>query len=259
MDLRLIDSVRQRLQRHEETVSKSSLLELTVSTLENVSFSRIHCLALGSPTLEFQALYQLAYLRLLAEKFGVSAEKINVYDPVFDQNDLHLLESVLGYRVADVLSEEDTEATLYYMPHAPRSVTETFISRIKPRWILGNDVTVTMGTLGKARFLAEYPTLATLVHLAETEEKETETTQEKVEPKRATEAKESSDGFQVASGRRRGKRKNVYVEPKCDYDLALMYFARITVQRLPSSGNAPWKDSFSDLALNTIFAKPEQK
>lgn len=247
MDLRLIDSVRQRLQRHEETISASGLFHASVSALENLPFSRIHCLALGSPTLEFQALFQLAYLTLLANKFGIAADKIDLYDPVFDENDKHLLETVLRYRIADVLPGENSKTTLYYMPHAPRSVTDMFIASIEPRWILGNDVTVTMGTLGKARFLAEYPTLATLVHLAETLSKEPEGQNEKPE----------LDGFQVAGRRRRGNRKNVYVEPKCEYDLASMYFGRVTVERFVSPGNAPWKDSFSDLALNTIFTKSE--
>lgn len=251
MDLRLVDSVQQRLKKHEKTVSESSFFKLSVSALEKVAFTRIHCLALGSPTLEFQALFQLAYLRLLAERFAIAAEKIDLFDPVFDENDKHLLETVLGYRVADVVPSDDHTATLYYMPHAPRSVTDKFIAEVEPKWILGNDVTVTMGTLGKSKFLAEYPTLATLVHLAESLPKTS------VE-KKSTDIPES-DGFQVASGRRKGKRKNVYVEPKCEYDLALMYFNHITVERLVSPGNAPWKDSFSDLALNTITAKPEQE
>lgn len=246
MDPNLVETVHQRLKKHEETISKSEFFERSVSALKIVPFSRIHCLALGSPTLEFQALYQLAYLRLLAERFNVDSGKIEVFDPVFDSNDNYLLETVLGYRVADVRQKEDSAVTLFYMPHAPRSLTNRFIADIEPRWILGNDVTVTMGTLGKVKFLADYPTLATLVHLAQ------------VLPSSET-TKPPADEFQVASGRRRGKRKNVYVEPKCEYDLAQVYFDGIMVERLTSPGNAPWKDSFSDLALNTITAKPERE
>lgn len=267
MDTQLLDAVQLRLSQREAILANSDFFSRSLAVLEDVGFNHIHCLALGSPTKEFQALYQLAFLKLLVKKFATA--QVLVYDPVFDENDAHLLESVLGYRIADVSKDDDASATLYYMPHAPRSVTDKFIATIQPRWILGNDVTVTMGTLGKARFLAEYPTLATLVHVAVKDEKKTVlsdqdgkeagktgTSEEETLHKEKTTDHDrgtSADGFRVA-GRRR-KRKNVYVEPVLEYDVDLAYFELVVVKRLEGSASEAWKDSFSDLALNIIVGK----
>lgn len=224
-----------RLARHEELLSKSELFLKTTELLQPLGFTRIRCLALGSPTDEFQALYQLAYLKQIASKFAI--DHVSLYDPVFSDNDRSLFES-LHYAVEEPECSETpvVATTLYYMPHAPRDVTNKFVGEIEPQWILGNDLRVTVGTLSKVKFLDEYPILAHLVKKAELKDP----------------LVVSDDGFVPV--RRRRKNKLVYVEPELEYDFLLLFFSDVEIERIESA-DAPWKDSFSDLALNRIIHK----
>lgn len=230
IDEPLLAAVRARLEGHREAIAKTDFYTRSLELLEDVPFKSIRCLALGSPAHEFQALYQLAFLQLVASHFSI--KKITVYDPIFSETD-KVLFKVLNLDVD--ASEAADPHTLYYMPHAPRSVTEKLILSVQPRWVLGNDFAVTMGTMTKAKFLAAYPHLAKLVHMAEPPQ-----------PK--------SDGFSTVSRRRRPK-KNVYVEPELDYDFPV-YFTGISIERIDSGHNERWKDSFSDMALNVIQVDP---
>ncbi|KAF3986912.1 hypothetical protein FT663_04679 [Candidozyma haemuli var. vulneris] len=238
-----ITSTLSRLQGRINTIKDSSILNETYNLLEPLSFKKIRCLALGSPTTEFQALYQLALLQSVAKKFKVSS--ISCYDPAFLPEDTQLLEKLEFTVDSEEISDPSSVAeTLYYMPHAPRSFTETFIKDIQPKWILGNDLNVTAGTLTKAKFLEQLPTLATIQYLIGDGED--------VKPK--------DDGFSVVSSRRKKKNsKLVYKEPVLEYPVGEMYFSKVEISRIKSDSNQPWKDSFSDMALNVIVAKNGKK
>lgn len=238
-----MEAVKKRLLAHSETLLLSEFYKSCVELLRPLSFKKIRCLALGSPTLEFQALYQLALLKLIAKEFEILPENISLYDPAFTDEDNTLLVTEEHYVVEEAENTSPSD-TLYYMPHAPRSVTDSYLHNVKPIWVLGNDVRVTMGSLSKNKFLDQCPRLAKLVHFAEANNK----------PKTSPPAPLSD--FSVVTGRRRrnGPKKNVYVEPVLDYDLVDVYFDNITVTRIESPASPPWNNSFSDLALNTIHS-----
>lgn len=254
-----LEKTQKRLESHIQTISSSDFYKFSLKLLQPLPFKRIRCIALGSPTQEFQALYQLAYMKLLAKEFDIRPEYISLYDPVFTEDDTHLLAIIEKYVVEETehTSPQYTSETLYYMPHAPRSVTDHFLATVRPRWILGNDVRVTIGSLTRKKFFVEYPRLAKLVHLAEQldlrlkdapsiEEQNPGSLQQKIESLQKSE-------FTVVTRRKRNRpKKNVYVEPKLDYDLINVYFDNISITRIEGPESAPWNDSFSDLALNII-------
>lgn len=246
-----LEVIRSRLSRHETTVAASSLFTQSLELLPALKFTKIRCLALGSPTDEFQALYQLAYLRQIAQHLSI--EDISVWDPVFSENDRELFE-VFNYKVeeSECSDRSVVDTTLYYMPHAPRSFVDLFVGDIEPQWILGNDLTVTIGTLSKAKFLAQYPTLALLVKIAEDQAMNTKdcATDE------ASAAKNEGDEFVVV---RRKRNRKAFVEPVLEYNFDLVYFNNVQIDRLLVVDDAPWKDSFSDMALNNIMRKDLEK
>lgn len=225
-----------KLEGRKATINESRVFKKTVDLLVPIGFTRLRCLALGSPTAEFQALYQLAFLILLVEKFDV--KEVSCWDPAFSEDDKKLLGS-LNFSVEE--REESQSAvvarTLFYMPHAPRTFTNDFIKSIEPRWILGNDLAVTAGTLGKVKFLETLPTLATIVHMTEDQV-----------PKR-------DDGFSTVSRRKKKNQKFVYKEPELEYPVKDMYFDQVQITRINGDSSQPWKDLFSDMALNIFRLK----
>lgn len=242
-----LEVIEKRLADHIQTLSASEFLASSFELLRGIPFKRIRCLALGSPTLEFQALFQLAYLKLIAKEFEIPLLNVSLYDPVFTADDEHLLSTIEHYIVEDkhIVPKNSTPDILYFMPHAPRSVTNLLLHTAAPIWILGNDVRVTMGTLSKLKFLLEYPYLAKLVHLSELGS-----------PRQPVSAASLTlDEFTVVRRKKKRPGKNVYVEPELDYDLVEVYFDHVTISRIESPLSAPWSSSFSDLALNVIRSK----
>lgn len=232
--------IKEKLLRHEQCIKKTTFYTLIIAFLSKQKFKYIRCLALGSPTDEFQPLYQLALLELIILKFDIPSTNVSVYDPVFTPDDLKLFKDLGDYKIE---SENNwpSSLTLFYMPHAPRSMTEKLIVEKEPLSILGNDLSVTIGTLSAAKFLERYPTLATIVHFSE-----------KKEP-----SKNLAPDFTVVTSRRNKRRPNklVYTPPPLKYDIASLYFEDVEITRFASPENIPWKDSFSDLAFNHLIAK----
>ncbi|GEQ67536.1 hypothetical protein JCM33374_g1201 [Metschnikowia sp. JCM 33374] len=259
-------TLQEKLEKHEQSIASSGLFTHTISALKPLQFTKIRCLALGSPTSEFQALYQLAYLKLIALEFNIDAEQVSLYDPAFSNDDTYFLSTELHYVIESPENFcpdlKSTSQMLYYMPHSPRSLTETILTEFKPRWFLANDFSVTMGTLTKAKFLSELPNLANLVHLYEKQkgEKNMKNTHDNQKGK-PDEDSNNNDGFApVVSRRRRNRPKNiVYVEPELVYDSQNTYFCGLEIERIQGDANAPWKDSFSDLALNVIIPKKDNE
>lgn len=229
-----VQTARKRLQDRKTQLKDSVVFKKCLEFLKPHGFSRIRCLALGSPVNEFQALYQLAFLELLAEEHEIKL--VSCYDPVFTEEDVSLLKE-LKFEVSE--QEDASEGTLYFMPHAPRTFMDEFIRDVKPNLILGNDITVTIGTLSSSAYLEQLPTLATLSHLAE-------------KPELA-----NDDGFAPVTSKKKRNKKYVYEPPKLEYPVDLAYFDSIAIHRLPRENDPPYRDSFSDLALSVISSKNE--
>lgn len=228
-----VTSTLARLESRKATVFESTVYSQSIKLLDLLHFLKIRCLALGAPTNEFQALYQLAFLQLLAGKFDV--KRVSCWDPAFSEDDINLLRKV-GFFVEENETTDPAD-TLYYMPHAPRTFTDTFIKETRPRWILGNDLTVTAGSYGKAKFLEELPTLATIVHMTEDT------------------VAQNDDGFSVVKRKKKKNQKYVFKEPELEYPTADMYFGKVDITRIDGESNQPWKDLFSDMALNVFLPK----
>lgn len=227
-----VTSTLARLEGRKTAVLESKVYSQTIKLLDLLHFLKIRCLALGSPTNEFQALYQLAFLQLLADQFEV--KKVSCWDPAFSEEDKLLLQKV-GFLVEENETLNPTD-TLYYMPHAPRTFTNNFIKERQPRWILGNDLTVTAGSYGKAKFLEELPTLATIVHMTEDA------------------VVQKDDGFSMVKRKKKKNQKYVFKEPELEYPTDL-YFDRVDITRIDGDSNQPWKELFSDMALNVFQPK----
>lgn len=276
MDNSRLNALKAKLAKHEQCIKSSDLYTHTIALLRPLEFTFIRCLALGSVTLEFQALYQFAYLRLIVEEFSIPREKVSLYDPAFTADDTYFLEEELHYKVeqSDQFNENHNQdtPTLYYMPHAPRTLTEEVLRLETPTILLANDFSVTSGTLTKAKFFEGFPVLATLVHVWDNQQQERKSIMEDDSKDRKKVASSESvssegckplqthaesDGFMPVVNRKRRTRskKNVFVEPEIEYDILLMYFENVGIVRIKSDPDAAWRDSFSDLALNTVVKK----
>lgn len=238
------DPVLSKLQDRVERLQKSSLAKHVLNLLKPIKFTHVRCLALGSPTTEFQALYQLALLKIVVENCHIDPENVSCYDPAFTDGDNEILSS-LNFTVNEHYDPLPLHCILYYMPHAPRLLADVLMEQNCPQWILGNDLLVTPGSLPRSKFLAQYPSLARGVKIAEDLDKD--------EKRDAN--NDANSSFTVARRSRR-PRKGVYVEPILDYDLDKAPFTKVTIARISSDVEASWGNSFSDLALNSLLLKP---
>lgn len=135
----------QQLQKElpTNTTTTDSTDELTNNQVDPTAtntITDIRCLALGSPTDSHIAMYQLALLQLIAEYLTVSSSKISVWDPVIAKDDLELfkhldmnVESESEYNDTHNEGQELKPTTLVYMIHAPPSLTESVISKMKEK------------------------------------------------------------------------------------------------------------------------------
>lgn len=236
---------KRRVEERKQQLWGSTVLSECIHLLEPFrGFKVIRCLALGSPTGEFQALYQLALLALLAVEFKV--EQVICYDPVFTEDDILLLTG-MSFEVPRGVDDKEghdegrslDEPPVYFMPHAPRTLMEDIIRSKQPRIILGNDPEAAMGSLSLEKYLSQFPMLATLSHLARC----------KQEPHLP---KQENDFIIPKKRKNRRQSKYLYKEPALVYPTDV-YFTDVEVRRLPREPDAPYKDSFSDMALSEII------
>lgn len=237
------DPVLSKLEDRVERLQKSTLTKHVLELLDPINFTHVRCLALGSPATEFQALYQLALLKIVVENCHIDPKNVSFYDPAFTDGDIDLLRS-LNFTVNELYDPLPLHCILYYMPHAPRLLANVLIEQNCPQWILGNDLLVTPGALPRSKFLAQYPSLARAVKIAEDLTKNEK-----------NEADKGDNGSFTVARRTRRPKKGVYVEPILDYDLDKAPFAKVTIARISSEVDASWGNSFSDLALNRLLPK----
>lgn len=107
----------------------------SISHLDEVSISSLHCLALGSPTENQGPRFQLALLLILVDMLEI--KEVTAWDPVFTARDIELLQNSFGIKVVELY--EGKEQTLWYLPHAPLSL----IAKIQPNceYYVGNNLT----------------------------------------------------------------------------------------------------------------------
>lgn len=218
-----------KLAKYRATVAASALLQETLALLEALGGGPRHmrCLALGSPTESAAALYQLVLLDELRKRCNVDCGEVSVYDPVFSEDDRHLL-AQLGYSVTErTPAPHAPEATLYFMPHADLRLTEEVLSSCRPRWLLGNHIDTHADRIPRQRLYREHRLVALLKHAAE----------------RAHGARPDG-GFVTVRSRRALKPSPV------EYDYAGVYFLRVSVRQI--TGEGPWGNAFLDLAIHHI-------
>lgn len=124
----------------------------------------IRCLALGPPSdtaSTMPAMYQLALLQLLTELLRVPNTHVSVWDPVFSDMDKSILEKS-GYQVSPELPNVELNCCLFYMPHAPLSLTNDILATLeksKISIILGNLLTTYDTRVSPADLEEKYPYL----------------------------------------------------------------------------------------------------
>jgi hypothetical protein len=93
---------------------------------------KIICYGLGSVDDNLSSRHQLALLILFIEDIKIhfneiEIDEIEVYDPLFNQNDLYLLENLLKFNVPRINTQcmrniDNSSTTIFYMPHCPKSL-----------------------------------------------------------------------------------------------------------------------------------------
>lgn len=149
--VKTIDDYHRQITEYVEILEASPFFcDLEEQGLNNIekktkSLTEIRCLALGSPTEADNPRYQLALLLLLKKKFNI--ERITAWDPEFTEKDNDLLKS-FDIQVVEVLDlpndDKIWQSYLWYLPHAPLSLTESFLRKILENeltfTVIGNDI-----------------------------------------------------------------------------------------------------------------------
>ncbi|KAH3682787.1 hypothetical protein WICPIJ_006246 [Wickerhamomyces pijperi] len=273
-DTARLQRLHSQLLKYQETVRSSQLYHYIQTTIAkqviNQPFAKkitkIRCLALGSPSQDHAAMYQLALLVILQKYLQVSDRDVSIYDPVFDEMDKELMgnsdDPSLGYTIEEQYSQKEDKSnndiTLYFLPHAPLSLTNVIISQNEPLLLLSNNIITHVDRLTKCQLFEKYPLISKFVTLVK---------EENVELKEETEAqlKESKeekegDGFETfhtnkrKANKRQRQNKFKLIEKELDYSSISSYFnQRITLwsfKKYETSGL--WLNAFTDLSLHYV-------
>lgn len=210
---------------------KSKLLAQTIAAFELApKFSRIRCLALGSPCDSKPALYQLGYILELAEYLGVTDEDISFYDPVFNENDKEVLKL---WSIEESYTPKNIDTTLFFLPHAGLDLTEVILNENRPRWMLANNLITHTERLSQQKLHDTYETISTLVKVMENKQEVKKT-----------------DEFVTVKKKR--NKKYVFTEPEIVYDYDKVYFSSFKMTVLTSDIG---ENAFTDLSFQHIVAK----
>lgn len=108
--------------------SVSALLKEGLSALKNPVISEIICFGLGKIGECTIARYQFALLLCLKELYNV---EVYVYDPVFNENDISLLNhfniNILTENLEGKYKTRNQKTTLFYLPHCPKQLTNNLL------------------------------------------------------------------------------------------------------------------------------------
>ncbi|XP_053691370.1 SRR1-like protein [Sabethes cyaneus] len=104
-------------------------VKLVVPLLNQAQIKNIICLGLGKLSQCPVARYQLAFIRRLKEELEQFDGKIKIFDPVFNQQDVDILQ-----RLDTILLTENQEGkyltdckTLFYLPHCPKQISNNLL------------------------------------------------------------------------------------------------------------------------------------
>lgn len=215
-----------RLEVYRAEIRQSQLFAATKAIdgdFVGLNFSLIRCLGLGSPTDSFPALYQLAYILELQNLWNCS---VSMYDPVFTDSDLNLLEK-LNFSVSE-LDDSDRENTLYYLPHVGLDVTSSLLEQKKPKYLLANHISHHTDLFTKSLLHEAHYIISHLKHLVDGDDYH-------------------APEFTEVKKKRRNKK---YVPPPVEYSFESMYFKSVKVISLGKFGE--FQNAFNYLAYHHI-------
>lgn len=108
--------------------SVTALLKEGLFALKNPVISEIICFGLGKIGECTIARYQFALLLCLKELYNVD---VYVYDPIFSENDISLLNhfgiNILEKNLEGKYKIINRETTLFYLPHCPKQLTNNLV------------------------------------------------------------------------------------------------------------------------------------
>lgn len=227
-------------------LKESELYEEIKKSLQGVTFTKIRCLALGSPSQEQAALYQFALLQLIIEDFEIKNTEVSLYDPVFNELD-NLFITSFDYKVKEEynLNGTDTEYILYFLPHAPLSLTNIVISKESPKLLLANNIVTHTDRLTKQELFNNYPLISKFVNITENDN---------AEETKETASQENNE-FQTVIPKKKNNRrqKGRFVEKKIDHSTVESYFDKIQLRSFKSYEEGPWMNAFTDIALHRVL------
>lgn len=227
-----INILKDNLEVKKSILKESKLFENIINALESPKFTKIRCVALGSPSQEEPALYQLALLMLIIEKFEIEGEQVSLYDPVFTALDNDLLTS-FKFQIKDQYIPNDDDSILFFLPHAPLSLTNQVISEQNPKLLLANNIQTHTTRLTKTELFEKYPVISKLVSLLNKEET----------PK---------DDFEPVVKKKNRRQRSKFTEPKVDHSEVDTYFKNINLISFKEFEEGEWLNSFTDIAFHVI-------
>ncbi|KAG7691826.1 hypothetical protein KL911_004710 [Ogataea haglerorum] len=157
---RALERAKSRLRQRSELIRSSELFMDIVETLESWKasstspWSKVRCLALGSPIEEEQANFQLALLCEIGRHLNINM--VSVYDPAFTTEDKHFLSSECNFRIEQSFDPQGLDDVLFFVPHAPIILLESLLSK-KPKYILTNDVSIYTNKFTHKEFFEKFP------------------------------------------------------------------------------------------------------
>ncbi|AMD19950.1 HCL201Wp [Eremothecium sinecaudum] len=238
------------LLEHDRKVVRNSkmFLELKDKLASFVSeIDRVRCLALGSFSKDSPARYQLALLLEMIDFLTSASIRCSVYDPVFNKDDIKFIESLGDSWSVDEKVPWDLECsrnTLYYLPHAPLSLSEVVVKEEQPRIFLANHLLQHTDRYTKQELFEKYPLMSKLVNL--------------LNLGGLGSCPMVNDGFVRYVSKKSRKRRNKiqYREPELEFDAIESYFTDCRILTDFESGkllrNSIWLNAFSDLTLHCI-------
>ncbi|KAM6500896.1 SRR1 domain containing protein [Amanita muscaria] len=126
-----LQNLRGELVQDEWFVQCRQMIDDSLSDLKVPSFAAVICLGLGSPSSSQNACVQLAFLLEICDYLLIERQKISLYDPVFTEEDLTLLQ---GLQLTLILQNglyPVEVPTMVFMPHCDMELYENFL---KANW-----------------------------------------------------------------------------------------------------------------------------
>jgi len=225
--------LKQNLSKKKKILEDSKLYQNVITSLTPHKFSKIRCVALGSPSQEAPALYQLALLQLICENFEIKAQDVSLFDPVFTSLDNDFFTS-LQYEINDEYLPNDTDDVLFFLPHAPLSLTDKVICSQRPKLLLANNLQTHTDRLTKLELFEKYPLISKLVSLL------------------GNKNDSDADGFEHVVKKKNRRQKNKFAEPIIDHSKTESYFENIELKSYKEFEEGEWLNSFTDLAFHKI-------